>query len=95
MESFAFKKTAIATNTGSLKELVVDNETGLLFKIKDIADLRSKIAYLFGNETICKDLGENAFNMLNKEYSAKEHYKNLINLFEKVIENYQTVKKLI
>ena len=38
--------------------------------------------------------GENAFNMLNKEYSAQEHYKKLINLFKNVIENYQTAKKL-
>ena len=57
LESFAFKKCAIATNTGSLKELVIDNETGLLFRIKDIPDLKSKIAYLFGNETICQNLG--------------------------------------
>ena len=45
--------------------------------IKDFQDLKSKIAYLFGNETICQNLGENAFNMLTKEYSAQEHYKKL------------------
>ena len=95
LESFAFKKCAIATDTGSLKELVIDNKTGLLFKIKDIPDLKSKIAYLFGNESICQNLGENAFNMLNEEYSANKHYKILINLFEKVIEKYQTVKEFV
>lgn len=95
LESFAFKKCTIATNIGSLKELVINNETGLLFKIKDFQDLKSKISYLFGNETICQNLGENAFNMLNKEYSAQEHYNKLIKLFKNVIENYQTVKKLV
>lgn len=95
LESFAFKKCAVATNTGSLKELVIDNETGLLFGIKDIQDLKRKIAYLFGNETICQNLGKNAFNMLNKEYSAQEHYRKLNNLFKTVIENYQTAKKII
>jgi glycosyltransferase involved in cell wall biosynthesis len=94
LESFAFKKCAIATNTGSLKELVIDNETGLLFRLKDFQDLRSKIVYLFGNEAICQNLGKNAFNMLNKEYSAHEHYKKLNNLFEKVLENYRTQRKL-
>jgi glycosyltransferase involved in cell wall biosynthesis len=93
LESFAFKKCAIATNTGSLKELVIDNKTGLLFKIKDIQDLKKKVAHLFGNKTICQNLGENAFNMLNKEYSAKEHYRILISLFENVIEKYQSLKK--
>ena len=95
LESFAFKKCAIATDTGSLKELIVDNQTGLLFRIKDIQDLKSKIVYLFGNRTICQNLGVNAFNMLNKEYSGREHYTKLINLFRNVIENYQSVKKPI
>lgn len=93
LESFAFKKCAIATNTGSLKELVIDNETGLLFKLKDVQDLRSKITYLFGNGAICQNLGENAFNKLNKEYSAQEHYKKLNHLFEKVLEDYRIEKK--
>ena len=66
----------------------------MLFKLKDFQDLRSKIAYLFGNEAICQNLGKNAFNMLNKEYSAQEHYKKLNNLFEKVLENYRIEKKL-
>lgn len=92
LESFAFKKCAVATNTGSLKELVIDNETGLLFKLKDIDDMRSKVSYLFSNNDICKKLGENAFDMLNKEYSSSEHYKKLDTLFETVVENYRTRK---
>ena len=64
-------------------------------KIKDFQDLKRKVAYLFGNETICQNLGENAFKILNKQYSAQEHYNNLMNLFEKVIENYQTWKKFV
>ncbi len=92
LESFAFKKCAIATNTGSLKELVIDGETGMLFKLKDIDDLKSKMTLLFGNEALCRKLGENAFNKLNKEYSSEVHYKKLINLFENVVENYRSVK---
>jgi glycosyltransferase involved in cell wall biosynthesis len=94
LESFAFEKCVIATNTGSLKEIVIDNETGLLFKLKDSQDLRSKVAYLFRDEGVCRTLGKNAFNTLHKEYSSQGHYKNLINLFEKVIQDYQPVKKL-
>lgn len=93
LESFAFKKCAVTTNTGGLKELVIDNETGLLFEIKDIPDLKKKITYLFSNEAICQNLGENAFNKLNNEYSAREHYKKLSNLFENVVTNYQTANK--
>ena len=95
LESFAFKKCVVATNTGSLKELVLDNETGLLFRIKDFHDLKSKLTYLFGNKTICQDLGKNAYSMLTNKFSARGHYENLINLFERVIKNYGSAKKFI
>jgi glycosyltransferase involved in cell wall biosynthesis len=88
LESFAFKKCTIATDIGSLKEIVIDNETGLLFRIKDMENLKSKIEFLFANETICRKMGENAFDKLEKEYSAELHYKKLIKLFEKIVENY-------
>ncbi len=85
LESFAFKKCAVATNVGSLRELVINNETGLLFNIKSIEDLRSKVAYLFEDPAICKQLGENAYSRLKKEYSAEEHYRKLIHLFNSVL----------
>lgn len=92
LESFALKKCVIATDIGSLKELVINNETGLLFKIKDIHDLKKKIAYLFANELKCKSFGQTGFNMLNNEYSAKEHYTKLISLFENVVGDYEAQK---
>ena len=88
LESFAFRKCTIATNIGSLKEIVLDNETGLLFKIKDVQELKNKIGYLFSNIPVCQELGQNAFDFLNKNFSAEKHYNELIGLFEKVTENY-------
>lgn len=89
LESFAFKKCVAATNTGSLKEIVIDNETGILFKLKDAGDLRAKLEYLFSNEIICRQLGENAFRKLTDEYSENKHYCSLIQLFRQVIEQNQ------
>ncbi len=44
-----FKKCIIATDIGSLRETVIDNETGILFKIKDCKDLKNKVEYLFND----------------------------------------------
>jgi glycosyltransferase involved in cell wall biosynthesis len=90
LESYAFRKCVIATNIGSLKEMVLDGETGLLFKIKNHLDLREKITRLFNNGAECRRLGLNAFARLNTEYSEKEHYVKLIKIFSSVIEAYQT-----
>ena len=93
LESFAYKKCAIATDTGSLREIVINNKTGLLFRIKDIEDLKNKISFLFYNDSTCKTFGQNAFNLLNKEYSEDQHYIKLITLFNDVISNYNVQKK--
>lgn len=44
LESFAYKKAVVATNFGSLPELVRNGETGLTFNYQDVEDFRSKIA---------------------------------------------------
>ena len=90
LESFAFRKCVVATNVGSLKEMVVHDKTGLLFKIKDHLDLREKILYLLNNEMECRRLGENGFAKLTGEYSEEEHYNKLIKIFSSVIEGYHT-----
>lgn len=90
LESYAFRKCVIATNIGSLKEMILNGETGLLFKIKDYQDLREKITYLFDNSDECRRLGSNAFARLNTEYSETEHYTKLMKIFSSVIDAYHT-----
>jgi glycosyltransferase involved in cell wall biosynthesis len=92
LESFAFRKCVIATNSGSLTELVSDNETGLLFPLKDIESLKKKIQHLFDNEFKCIELGENAFKRLNEKFSAEKHYGDLITLFNNTVKNYSFSK---
>jgi len=81
LESFAFKKAVIATNIGSLKELVEDNKTGLLFKYRGSNDLRRKAIELFSDKNKAKVLGENGFVKLNTEFSKDKHYESLMSLF--------------
>lgn len=89
LESFAFKKCVVTTNIGSLKEIVADLETGLLFNPHDSDELRNKISNLFANVPVCQRLGQNAYNKLNNEYSADNHYQKIIKVFENAIEDFQ------
>lgn len=89
LESFAFKKCVVTTNIGSLKEIVTDLETGLLFNPHDSDELKNKISNLFANVPMCQRLGQNAYNKLNNEYSADNHYQKIIKVFENAIEDFQ------
>ena len=85
IESYAFQKAVIATNLGSLKEMVNDSETGLLFKPKDANDLQNKVSFLFNNPALSKLYGNNGYHKLLSEYSAETHYKKLMYVFNKVL----------
>lgn len=85
LESFAYKKAVVATDFGSLPELVKDSETGLTFRYQDVEDFRSKIAYLFANLAEAKTMGENGFHDILTCYSQVEHYDRLMKLFNDII----------
>ena len=85
LESFAYKKAVIATDFGSLPELVKDGRTGFTFKYADVADFRLKIRTIFDNPSLAQQMGENAYKGLINEYSPEIHYKKLMSLFDSVI----------
>lgn len=91
LESFAYKKAVIATDFGSLPELVHENQTGLTFKYADRNDFRSKIKFMFENVDKAKFMGENGYKQVITSYSPQQHYKQLMELFKEVIDNKKCV----
>lgn len=87
LESFAYKKAVIATDFGSLPELVHDNQTGLTFKYADIEDFRVKVKYMFEHVDEARQMGEQAYQILLENYSSGVHYSLLLELFKKVLSN--------
>ena len=87
LESFAYKKPVIATNLGSLPELVKDGETGITFRLGDHNDLRTKALYMLSHEEDSKRMGHEAYKRIETKYSPDQHYKALMNLFEQTIKD--------
>lgn len=86
LESFAFKKPVVATNIGSLPELVEDGATGRLFNYKDVNHLRAIAQDLFSDIESVKIMGNNAFARVQSIYSPTTHYQSLINLFNTLVQ---------
>ena len=84
LERFAYKKAVIATDFGSLPELVKNNVTGLTFNYADIADFRKKVGYMFNHPDVAKQMGEAGFKDIVTVYSPQQHYEQLMALFDKV-----------
>lgn len=86
LESYAYRKAVVASNLGSLKEMILDAETGLLFEPQNSDDLREKVSGLLNNPLMCEEFGNNAFARLKNEYSEEMHYQKLINVFQGVLD---------
>lgn len=86
LESFNYSKPVIASNIGSLPELVVNGYNGFLFEPEDSEDLCNKIE-LLDDDNLVKKMGNNSKQLLGSKFSVNEHYDSLINLFEQVIQS--------
>ena len=71
IESCTLKKAVIASEVGGIPEIIVNNETGLLFKAGDFAELADKIIFLIDKPELIEKLGLNCYNEVVKKFDAK------------------------
>lgn len=84
LESFQYSKPVIASNIGSLPELVIDGVNGYLFEPGNEKQLTEKIVLLDNSETVHK-MGVNSRTRLENKFAPKTHYDTLIGVFERVM----------
>lgn len=83
LESFQYSKPVIASDIGSLPELVIDGENGYLFKPADTDDLVTKVKLLDDDKKIAT-MGAKSHRRLEEKFSSQTHYDALMKVFEKV-----------
>jgi glycosyltransferase involved in cell wall biosynthesis len=93
LEAMMHSKPVLASNLGSLKEIIHDNRNGLLFEPNDVEGLRTKIALLCADNSLCRRLGKNAYRDAVTIYSPEKHYGILIALFNKAVNDEGNQKK--
>jgi glycosyltransferase involved in cell wall biosynthesis len=84
LESFAFKKAVLATNIGSLPE-IVNESNGFCFDYATSDSLKEKIDFMFSNKEYAVMKGEQGYKNLYDEFSAEKHYDKLIQIFNSLI----------
>ena len=85
METLAIGKPVIGANIGGIPELIVQNETGLLYKYDDVEDLADEMNKLYKNKELVQNMGKNAKKYAADNYSADNYYKNIIKIYNEVI----------
>ena len=86
LEAYIYSKPVIASDLGSLPEMVKDHETGLLFETKN-SDAIAKCVREMDNDAEVERMSKNAFNCIQEEFSEDIHYQKLMKVFQHVLED--------
>ncbi len=85
VKAFSSGIPVIGSNQGSIKEIIEDGKTGLLFDPEDNNDLINKIEKLFLDESLLMDLKKNAFIEYAQKYTPEKNYQQLKQIYESVM----------
>ena len=81
LEALSYGCPLVSTDAGALPEIVIDQESGLLFESCNPSSLSEKINTLLGNDTLCERLSAQAHQRVIDHFSSKKIASNLINFF--------------
>ena len=85
VEAMLAKKPVVASNLGGLSEIVINNETGLLFDPNSKEALSEALFKLIESPSLRSEFGEKGYERAIKEFSITKH----VQQFEAVLENFQ------
>ena len=84
LEGMLSKKPVIGSNHGGLKEIIVHNETGLLFKPNDNKELMDSIIKLISNKEMCNKFGEQGEKRAKLYFSLENYISNFRTLYNSI-----------
>jgi glycosyltransferase involved in cell wall biosynthesis len=81
LESFAFGRAVIASDLGSRRELIHENQTGLLFPPGNVDQLAKGISFLLEQPELAAQMGAAGRELVRSRHSPETHYAALIELY--------------
>jgi len=84
LEAFAMGTPVIGANIGGIPELVLSDETGLIFESGDADDLIRVMRYCINNKGTVWAMGKRAQVYVRKHFNAQQYYDELIDIYRRV-----------
>ncbi|MGZ0077227.1 glycosyltransferase family 4 protein [Methylomonas sp. YC3] len=82
VEAFAHGLPVLASNMGSMADIITDGETGLLFTPGSAVEIAQKAQWLLENPKEAQKIGANARRTFLEKYTAEKNYAELIAIYQ-------------
>ena len=86
LEAMASSLPVVATDVGSVREMVLHNETGFLVAPEDPAGLRSAIQAILLDESLARDLGCRGRERVEEMFGFDTQVDGYLNLFRDLVQ---------
>ena len=93
LESYAQGRAVIASDLGSRRELVEEGKTGLLYRVKDAAQLSSSIAFLYERPELAKSMGASGRELVRQRHSREQHFRALERIYGTLLCNLKSPRR--
>jgi len=91
LESYACGRAVVASDLGSRRELVRQNETGVLYPAGDIAQLARSISFLVAHPELSEKMGAAGRALVAKQHSPENHYVALSGLYDRMMQRSEKI----
>lgn len=85
LEAMANSCAVAASDTGGIPEMIINGETGLLFRPEDTQDLTEKLDRLLFDTQLCRRLGESARMKAEEEFSIDKNIEKLLQIYDQIL----------
>jgi glycosyltransferase involved in cell wall biosynthesis len=87
LEAMASKVPVVASRIGEIKSMIKDGVSGILVEPGDYKELSAAIDRLCDDAALRQKMGEQGFLRLTQKYSLDIHTRNVVEVFESVLED--------
>jgi glycosyltransferase involved in cell wall biosynthesis len=88
LEAYACGKPIVASRVSGLKDLVIDEETGLLFEPGNVKQLAKSIFNLLNGNDVARKMGLKGKNFVRENFAIEKVVERLEKVYEEVVEKY-------
>lgn len=89
LQALAMKKAVVASDAGSIREVIIDNKTGLLIQPKNPLQLAERLVFLHNNPQLISGFGDEGRRLVSERHSIGKMLDRIESIYSNLIQKKQ------